>query len=143
MDKAYQIAKNPELSERPDSLAKATVPITNIKLHSIFVEPDTSEQVMANKHCTVEGLAYNDGTGIAKVELSFDDGKTWNEAKLNPELGKYSWRRWTYDWLPTVASTYHLRVKATDSKGQSQPDQQWNRSGYARGFVEHLDVMVH
>jgi sulfite dehydrogenase (cytochrome) subunit A len=141
MKTAYRVpASGP--NELPDSLAKTTVPISNINLHSIFVEPDTSETVTANKPALVEGLAFNDGTGIQKVELSFDDGKTWVETKLNPELGKYSWRRWKYDWTPAAKGIYHLSVRATDSKGQSQIDKQWNRSGYARGFIEHLDVNV-
>lgn len=129
-------------NESPDSLSKSTVPVTGINLHSIFVEPDTSETVTANKQCLVEGLAFNDGTGIRKVELSFDDGKTWTETKLNPELGKYSWRRWKYDWTPTAKGAYHLKVRATDNIGHTQTDKQWNRSGYARGFIERLEVNV-
>ena len=141
MKKAYQVPLT-GMNESPDSLAKTTVPLTNINLHSIFVEPDASEPVSVNKQCLVEGLAFNDGTGIQKVELSFDDGKTWAETKLNPEIGKYSWRRWKYDWTPATKGIYHLRVRATDNKGQTQPGKQWNRSGYARSFIEHMDVTV-
>ena len=140
MAKAYQIPKEPGLNEKPDSLAKATVPINRINLHSIFVEPDTT--VAVNKHCVVEGLAFDDGTAIKKVEVSFNDGKTWVEAKLNPEIAKYSWRRWTCDWVPKATGTYRLKVRATDMAGRTQPDKQWNRGGYGRGFIEHLDVIV-
>jgi DMSO/TMAO reductase YedYZ molybdopterin-dependent catalytic subunit len=141
MKNAYRIpATGP--NESPDSLAKVTVPISNINMHSIFVEPDTSETVTAHKPCLVEGLAFNDGTGIKKVELSFDDGKTWTDAQLNPELGKYSWRRWKYNWTPEAKGQYHLKVRATDNAGHTQTDKQWNRSGYARGFIEKLDVNV-
>lgn len=142
MTKAYQVTKDPALNESPDSLAKTTVPISNINLHSIFVEPDATQPVNAGKQCLIEGLAFNDGTGIQKVELSFDDGKTWNETRLNPELGKYSWRRWKYDWVPGAAGMYHLCVRATDNNGHTQGNKQWNRSGYGRGFIEHLDVNV-
>jgi len=142
MDKAYQVAKNPALNESPDSLSKSTVPLTNINLHSIFVEPEPGDTVTVNKPRLVEGLAFNDGARIQKVEVSFDNGKTWMETKLNPELGKYSWRRWKCDWTPKTAGRYHLCVKATDEKGRTQPDKQWNRSGYARDFIEHLDVTV-
>ncbi len=143
MEKAYQITKEPSLSESPDSLAKTTWPVTKLNLHSIFVEPDADDKVTANKPCLVEGLVFSDGTGIRKVELSFDDGKTWVDTKLNPELGKYSWRRWKYDWTPLVKGVYHLCVRATDQNGHTQPGKQWNRSGYARGFIEHLDVNVY
>ena len=141
MNKAYQVPST-GLAEKPDSLAKTTKPITSINLHSIFVEPDTSQTVTANKKCMVEGLAFNDGSGIKKVELSLDGGKTWQETQLNSDLGKYSWRRWKYDWTPQASGSYHLMVRATDDKGNTQTDKQWNRSGYARGFIEQLDVQV-
>jgi sulfite dehydrogenase len=142
MEKAYTVTKDPNKNETPDSLHKSLTPLTNINLHSIFVTPEVSDQVTASKPCHVEGLAFNDGTGIQKVELSFDDGKTWTAATLNPELGKYSWRRWQYEWTPKTTGVYHLQVRATDNNGHTQPDKQWNRSGYARGFIEHLDVTV-
>ena len=141
MKNAYRVPST-GVNEKPDSLAKVTVPISNINLHSIFVEPDTSETVTAHKPCLVEGLAFNDGTGIKKVELSFDDGKTWVDAPLHPELGKYSWRRWKYNWTPENKGVYHLQARATDNTGHTQTDKQWNRSGYARGFIEKLDVTV-
>ena len=142
MKKAYQVPDNGAINESKDSLAKTTVPISRINLHSIFVEPDADEPVTANKQCLVEGLAFNDGGGIQKVELSLDDGKTWNEAKLDPEIGKYSWRRWRYDWLPKTSGVYRLCVRATDGKGHTQGNNQWNKGGYARGFIEHLEVNV-
>ncbi len=141
MKKAYLIpATGP--NEKPDSLAKNMVPISNINLHSVFVEPDSTEPVVVNKSCLVEGLAYNDGNGIKKVELSVDGGKTWVETNLDPELGKYAWRRWRFMWTPTTKGVNHLQVRATDNKGITQTDKQWNRSGYARGFIEKLDVTV-
>jgi DMSO/TMAO reductase YedYZ molybdopterin-dependent catalytic subunit len=142
MDKAYLIAKNPQMSESPTNLSKETTPLTNINLHSIFVAPEASEKISANKPCHIEGLAFNDGTGLQKVELSTDGGKTWAATTLDPELGKYAWRRWKYEWAPPKPGPYHLCVKATDINGKTQPEQQWNRSGYARGFIERLDVNV-
>ncbi len=141
MKTAYKVpATGP--NEKPDSLAKNMVPISTINLHSVFVEPDSTETVTANHPCLVEGLAFNDGSSISKVELSLDNGQTWVATTLNPEIGKYSWRRWKYTWTPPAKGTYHLAVRATDSKGNTQAKQQWNRSGYARGFMEHLDVVV-
>ncbi len=142
MDKAYQVPADGSFNESKDSLARKTVPITKVNLHSIFVAPEPSDALSANKLCVVEGLAFDDGTGIKKVELSFDEGKTWTETKLNPVLGKYSWRRWKYDWTPTQKGAYHLWVKATDVNGRTEVNTQWNRSGYARGFIEHLDLNV-
>jgi sulfite dehydrogenase (cytochrome) subunit A len=142
MDKAYRITTDPGLNERPDSLAKETVPLTAIKLHSIFVTPDFRLPLTDGQSCAVEGLAFNDGSGISKVEFSADGGKTWNLAALNPEISKYSWRRWRYTWTPASKGQYDLCVRATGTNGNTQPEKQWNRSGYARGFIEHIKVEV-
>jgi hypothetical protein len=142
MEKAYLVPPNTEINESPASPAQARVPISNIKMHSIFVVPEPGDAVSVNKPCPVEGLVFTDGTPIQKVEISVDNGKTWTPAKLNPELGKYSWRRWKYTWTPAAAGIYHLKVRATDSAGRTQPEQQWNKSGYARGFIEHLEIDV-
>lgn len=142
MDKAYRITTNPGMTEKPDSLSGETVPLTAIKLHSIFVTPDFRVVQKTGVSCHLEGLAFNDGSGISRVEISADGGKTWQQAALNEPLGKYSWRRWKYEWTPPAAGAYDLAVRATDMAGNTQPEQQWNRSGYARGFIEHIKVTV-
>ena len=142
MEKAYQVTRAPGMTEKPDSLAKETVPLTTINLHSVFVSPVADEVIPVGKQYTIDGLAFNDGSGISKVDVSADNGKTWAAATLNPELGKYSWRRWKYSWTPTATGTYTLWAKATDNKGLTQPEQQWNRNGYARGFIERITVTV-
>jgi sulfite dehydrogenase len=142
MSTAYKAPPNSNFSESPDSLDKHPVPLTKINLHSIFVLPEPTENVTIGKNCLVEGLAFNDGTGIQKVELSFDNGTTWVETKLNPEIAKYSWRRWKYDWVPKKTGDYHILLRATDKSGNTQSNKQWNRSGYAREFMERLDISV-
>lgn len=142
MKKAYRVTTDPNMNESPEKLSTTTSPITAIKLHSIFVVPEPGQQVAVNKPCMVEGLAFNDGTDIQKVELSVDSGKTWVTTQLQPTLGKYSWRRWKYNWTPNAKGTHHLCVRATDINSHTQPEQQWNRSGYARSFIEHLAITV-
>ncbi|MBC7554682.1 MAG: molybdopterin-dependent oxidoreductase [Taibaiella sp.] len=142
MTKAYLLVNNKSASEKPDSLSKDMAPVTNIHLHSVFVEPDATQVVKSGQNCLVEGLVITDGTPVKKVELSLDDGITWLQAELNPELGKYAWRRWKYNWKPTKADTYQLIVRAEDINGNTQTNKQWNRSGYARGFMEHIEVNV-
>lgn len=142
MEKAYLVTTNPAINEHPDTLSKNMTPITRIKLHSIFVAPAADTVLQAGKACMVEGLAFDDGTGIEKVEISADGGATWVMAQLSKSLGKYSWQRWKYEWAPATAGTYTLQVRATDKNGNTQPVAQWNRSGYARQFIERLTLKV-
>jgi DMSO/TMAO reductase YedYZ molybdopterin-dependent catalytic subunit len=142
MAKAYRIPNNPDAQETPQSLATETVPIAAMSVRSVFVRPEPSDRLKRAERIVVEGLALDGGHGIRKVELSLDGGKTWKDAQLDPELGKYAWRRWRFPWQPDAAGTYRLMARATNSAGRTQTTQQWNRSGYQRNVIEHVDVTV-
>jgi hypothetical protein len=90
----------------------------------------------------MQGLAFDGGHGITKVELSTDSGATWTQATLDTDLGKYSWRRWRYAWQPAAPGMYTFYVKATNAKGETQPWHHWNRSGYMRNEIESLQIKV-
>jgi sulfite dehydrogenase (cytochrome) subunit A len=140
MDSAYRIPDNAGAEETPQQLSKVTVPITKMPVHSIFVKPETNEKLHAGRSYSLEGVANDGGSGIKVVEVSSDDGKTWSEAKLGTDLGKYSWRQWSAPWTPPGKGGYKLLVRATANDGQQQVASQWNRSGYQRDVIEHVGV---
>lgn len=140
MSKAYLIPKNVRNgNENPDSLAKETVPINKMDIRSVFVSPEPDSVLDIDKNYEVEGLAFDGGDSIVKVEVS-EDGKTWKPARLMPFLGKYAWRRWKYDFTPQKKGLHKLHVKATNALGETQPEHQWNRSGYMRNEIETLEL---
>ena len=141
MAKAYRVPKTPDFQESPKSLAKETVPINRMTVRSLFVRPEPLEKVRAGAEYEVQGLAIDGGHGMKKVEVSTDGGKTWADARLDPEIGKYSWRRWRFAWRP-AAGQYQLMARATNAIGETQTQAQWNRSGYARNVIELVDVIV-
>jgi DMSO/TMAO reductase YedYZ molybdopterin-dependent catalytic subunit len=67
----------------------------------------------------IGGVAFAGNRGIQRVEVSTDNGQTWNDATLRPALGKYTWVLWTYPWQP-VKGEYSLVVRATDGTGAVQ-----------------------
>jgi len=141
MAKAYRVPNTPDHQEAPDKLAKETVPISAMTVRSLFVRPEPQERVAPGAKYEVQGIAMDSGKGIRKVELSTDGGASWKDARLDPEIGRYSWRRWRFDWTPQPGM-HRLMVKATNDAGQTQTSAQWNRSGYARNVIEALDVNV-
>lgn len=141
MQKAYLIPKDSKNgNEQPDSLAKNMQPINKMDVRSIFVSPEPNNIVAVGTTTDVQGVAFDGGDGITKVELSTDDGKTWQPAKLDADLGKYSWRRWHFEFTPSQKGDYTFKVKATNAKGETQPEHQWNRSGYMRNEIETLTI---
>ena len=66
------------------------------------------------------GVAFAGARGIKTVELSFDDGKTWNPATLEAAAGPITWVRWIYRWTPPSPGTRNIWARATDGTGQTQ-----------------------
>ena len=63
-------------------------------------------------------------------------------AQLDPELGKYSWRRWRLSWLPAASGKQRLRVRAFNRSGEQQTTALWNRNGFMRNVIEEIEVEV-
>jgi DMSO/TMAO reductase YedYZ molybdopterin-dependent catalytic subunit len=142
MDKAYRIPNTPNASEDPEHLTTETVPISRLSLRSLFVRPGPDEQLPRGTPFEIQGVAFDSGYGIQRVEVSTDDGANWQMAQLDPELGKYSWRRWRLRWLPQASGKHHLRVRAFNRAGQQQTTSLWNRSGFMRNVIEQTEVEV-
>ncbi len=140
-DKAYRIPAGPNGTESPKDLAKDTIPINRFNVRSIFVRPD-HEMLHSGASTEIEGVAFDSGYGIQRVEVSTDGGATWADARLNPEIGKYSWRRWRALWTPRKRGQYRLMARATNAVGDTQSKEQWNRSGFMWNVIQQVDVKV-
>ncbi|MGQ0810710.1 MAG: molybdopterin-dependent oxidoreductase [Nitrospiraceae bacterium] len=68
----------------------------------------------------VRGLVFAGVRAIRQVEVSTDDGRTWNSATLDERLSPYSWRFWSYAWNVPKPGRYTLAVRATDQTGRLQ-----------------------
>ena len=66
------------------------------------------------------GMAFAGDRGISKVEVSFDGGKTWEQATLKPPASKLSWVLWAYEWTPPGTGQYVVYARATDGNNQQQ-----------------------
>lgn len=68
----------------------------------------------------VAGYAFAGDRGVSKVEVSFDNGATWQEAELKPPLSDLTWALWAYEWKPPSAGEYQVIARATDGTGAVQ-----------------------
>jgi DMSO/TMAO reductase YedYZ molybdopterin-dependent catalytic subunit len=73
-----------------------------------------------NNPIAVGGIAFAGIREISKVEVSDDDGQTWQEAELLPPQSDQSWVFWKLMWKPTHTGMYTLTVRATDGTGTLQ-----------------------
>lgn len=68
----------------------------------------------------IGGIAFAGPQGISKVEVSDDDGQSWQVARLKKLLSPYSWRLWAVDWKPKKAGKIKLLVRAFEGDGKPQ-----------------------
>lgn len=80
----------------------------------------------------VKGYALPGPTGnVTAVEVSVDDGQTWEQTKITYQESKFSWTIWEGE-VPCSAETGTVYSRATDSSGHVQPKVgQWNLRGVA------------
>ena len=78
----------------------ANTPITEIMVNSLITSP-LSPEVKSGEMLTITGIAWDAGFGISTVEVSQDGGKSWTDAELGPDLGRYSFRAWQFATRPS------------------------------------------
>lgn len=84
------------------------------------------------------GVAWAPTRGIARVEVSIDDGE-WREATLAGELSTQAWRQWKYEW-DASPGRHRIAVRATSSDGEVQTSEQ--RRPRPAGASGHHTIQV-
>jgi DMSO/TMAO reductase YedYZ molybdopterin-dependent catalytic subunit len=143
MKKAYRIPVDPDANESPAELSKETRPIARMNVRSLVARPEPGERVARGAIHEIEGVAWDGGSGIARVEVSTDGGASWSDARLERDLGPASWRRWRSEWMPKDPGPATIVARATSASGERQEAKpRWNRSGYMKNDPERIDVVV-
>jgi DMSO/TMAO reductase YedYZ molybdopterin-dependent catalytic subunit len=96
-----------------------------IPTHSRFDAPQVrgdhfEAPFQVGKTVELRGMAFGGDRGISKVEISSDDGETWDDAEIIKPGTKLSWSLWSYQWTPDEEGETRLVVRATDGNGQLQ-----------------------
>jgi sulfite oxidase len=116
-------------------------PVTELAVKSNITTAPKRAQARTTHE--IRGFAFSGAPDIAKVELSDDEGATWNAAELDARHSPHAWRLWTYRWTPRAAGKSTLLARATDSRGTVQPrETTWNQSGYLYNGWHSVDVEV-
>jgi sulfite dehydrogenase (cytochrome) subunit A len=143
MAKAYKIPAALNGNENPSKLSDRLIPINRMNVRSFVTTPEPGSKLPAGRAALVQGVAFDGGSGIRAVEVSADGGSTWAAAVLGDDLGRYSFRRWRYRWVPSSRGDHRLWARATAVDGQIQPEKEgWNRGGYMRNVIEEMTVHV-
>ncbi len=120
------------------------MPLSELQIKAEIARPKPAEVVQANSHFRVHGAAWTGHGEITKVELSFDNGKTWSDAKLLGESKPNAWRLWEFDWkTPSRAAKATVIARGTDSTGETQPlERDPDRGTYMINHLLPIEVDV-
>ncbi len=143
MKSAYRLPDNDCQCVSAGTIPDKTRPIAQLKVRSFITNLHSGETVRAGHTISLQGIAFDSGSGISSVEISDDGGQHWQAARLGKDLGNYSFREWCTAWKPQTPGKAELQVRARNRLGEGQPAVSlWNPGGYAHNSIETLSILV-
>ena len=140
MKPAYRVPDNDCACVEPGTTPAATRPIGRYNVRSFITSLPDGARLIAGRPIMVRGIAFDGGQGIREVAYSLDGGQSWRGASLGADIGRYSFREFTFPFAP-ARGQHELRVRAWNRSGQSQPlEALYQPAGYMRNVVERVTV---
>jgi len=87
--------------------------------HARFTDLEDGARI-SGRNFELTGYALGNLDRIKAVEISFDDGKTWEQADLYSNPSPLTWSFWKYLWVNPRPGNCKIRVRAIDGKGRVQ-----------------------
>jgi sulfite dehydrogenase len=84
--------------------------------------PSNEQGLVAAGPVQIKGVAFGGINAVKSVEVSIDDGKTWQAARfVGPDMGRYAWRQFVLP-VKLASGTHTVMSRATDAQGNVQPE---------------------
>ena len=116
-------------------------PVTRLRVKSLVVAPMDGERLARGRATLIRGRAWSGSGPVAQVEV--DVGSGWELARVTLGDGPYDWANWTYRWTPSRVGPATVRVRATDTRGVTQPAQPLeNDFQYGTNSIHRVGVVV-
>lgn len=120
-----------------------TTPITEILVNSLVTSHTSGARLERSRPAELRGWAWDGGSGIVGVEVSTDGSQTWRQAALDKDLGRFSWRGFSWPLETSRPGATSIAVRATSRDGTRQPEKLTpNPSGYHHNTIQTLTLEV-
>ncbi|MFY7838556.1 MAG: molybdopterin-dependent oxidoreductase [Novosphingobium sp.] len=140
MKTAYRIPDNDCNCVEPGQKPDKTKPIGRFNVRSFVTSHADGSKVKAGGMTELRGIAFAGGDPVRRVMVSADEGRSWQEARLSEDLGRYSFREWRLG-LTLPAGKHAVKVRAETLGGEMQPlTSRWQPAGYMHNPVETIMV---
>ncbi len=126
---------------RPDSQAAGgSRPVTAMRPRSLITSHAPGSRHRWAETVQLRGVAMGGDTGVRAVAVSSDAGASWVPARLGPDFGPHSFRRFEASISPARGDVT-LLARATNARDETQPlGEDWNPGGFERQIVEPVRV---
>lgn len=141
MDGSYRIPRHPV--KPGERMPKDSVSTEAWPVKSMITHPAPNAVFKVGKPVLIEGRAWVGEGAIEKVEVSFNEGVTWQRAAINSGGDQYAWRIFSYEFYPKTQGYATVLARATDDRGNLQPIvPAWNPLGYFWNGIHRVGFMV-
>jgi len=149
IDHTFQGVEQKQVYRLQSSASDSGRPVRQKAVRSSMKGPGIPDAIsrmrfVAPGEVVLHGMAWSGFGPITKVEVSTDDRKTFQPATLQPAVGPFAWRPFTFTWNAKASPREQfLSSRATDAAGNVQPlEPDWNIQGMGVNSVERIPVRV-
>jgi DMSO/TMAO reductase YedYZ molybdopterin-dependent catalytic subunit len=101
----------------------ASEPVMSLRhypIHARIFEPEHQGTIVPGTYIICGMVNAGLGTDITKIEISLDDGATWEPAQLLNHYLPNVWKHWEFSWEIPQVGQYEIFARAEDSLGNIQ-----------------------
>ena len=142
---AYRIPKGkfPLVDRFVSQESETTTPITEMVVNSLITNLEDGQRFRAGRPIVVKGIAWDAGYGIRRVEISLDEGRSWQAAEIGADLGRFSFRPWHYAFTPRARGRSNVMARASNAQGSTQVSELiFNGPGYHNNVMHKIGIEI-
>ena len=141
MDSSYRMPRwpiEPGQKMTPDAISVEAWPVK-----SIITAPAPNARFKGGSRITVTGRAWVGRGEVDRVEISTDEGRSWQRARLQSGGDPYAWKPFSFEFEPERFGFVTVMARAWDDRNNVQPAiPYWNPLGYFWNGWHRVGVLV-
>jgi sulfite oxidase len=134
----------PPDADADTSPAGEGISLSSLVLNCDVLYPTDGDRIPAGA-LTIRGYGIvGDGRAVERVDVSLDDGLTWQQADLHPAPSQWSWRPWSLT-VDVEPGPVQVTARAWDDTGAVQPESPasvWNPRGYGNNAWARVEFTM-
>jgi DMSO/TMAO reductase YedYZ molybdopterin-dependent catalytic subunit len=145
MNTAYRIPKGkfPLVDRFVSQESDTSTPITEMVVNSLITSLTEGQRFAAGAPVAVRGIAWDGGYGIRRVDVSTDEGRTWERAELGADSGRFSFRPWQFTYMPHAKGRVNVMARASNAQGATQTEELiFNAAGYHNNVIQKVGIEI-